>query len=171
MPEAIKLGKLVKIQGKEGEMVCHFETDNPERFSNLEFIHVEINRRLIPFRVYSMEMTGNYARISLQDVNSPEAAKELIKREVYFSHADLPQLPEKELFTQEIIGYRVYDQDKNEIGQVMDILNKQEQSLLVVLHQGKELLIPLATELILEVGKEEKIIVIDLPEGLIELNS
>jgi 16S rRNA processing protein RimM len=170
MPDTIKLGKLVKIRGKEGEMICHFEIDNPENYNNLEFIHVEINQRLIPFRIISLEITGDHARISLKDIDNPEAAQELIKRNVYISIADLPRLPDKELYPHEIVGYKICDTEKGEIGTVKDILHKPEQPLLQVSHQGKELLIPLAAELIVEISKEKRCIIIDLPEGLIDLN-
>jgi 16S rRNA processing protein RimM len=115
-------------------------------------------------------ISGDYARISLQDIDSPEAAQELVNHDVFISKADLPQLPDKEFYPHEIVGYTIYNQDKVEIGKVKDILQKPEQPLFQVLHQGKELLIPLAMELILEISKEKRTITIDLPEGLIDLN-
>jgi 16S rRNA processing protein RimM len=170
MPDTFKIGRLVKVRGKEGELICHLEIDNPGKYSNLEFIHIELNRRLIPFRIESLEITGDYARISLQDIDNPEAARELVKHDVYVSESDRPQLPDQAFYPHEIVGYTVFNHEKNEIGKVKDILQKPEQHLLQVVHQNKELLIPLAMELILEINKEKRHIIIDLPEGLIDLN-
>jgi len=43
------------------------------------------------------------------------------------------------------------------------------QELLQLDHNGKEILLPISDELILEVDRENKILYISAPEGLIEL--
>jgi 16S rRNA processing protein RimM len=167
--DALKLGKIIKVHGKDGEMICTFDLDRAERLAGLKFIFIEIDRRLIPFLIESIQLDGNHARIKLEDIDNPEEAQAFIRLELYLPYADMPGLSEKEFHPHEIIGFSVVDKSKGEIGRVNDVLARPGQSLLQVIAHNKELLIPLAEELIIEVDKEKQLLVIDAPEGLIDL--
>lgn len=167
--DALKLGEIIKIQGKDGEIVCYFDTKNPERYGSLEFIFIEIDQRLIPFHIQTMDLNGNYARVSLEDISGPEDAQQIVNRDIYTALGDLPYPEDKPPYIHEIIGFTVIDQDKGEIGRVMGILEQPEQSLMQIIHNDKEILIPLVEELILEVDKGKNQIIIEAPDGLIDL--
>lgn len=167
--DAFKLGKIVKSQGKNGELVFLFDTDKPEQFRDLRFIFIEIDERLIPFQIDSLDLKGNYAKVNLEDIDSPESGQVLVGNALYLPAKDLPELPAEQYYFQEIIGYTIIDQQKGELGIVKDILKMPEQSLIQVFHKNKEILIPLADELIQSIDKKTRQITILAPEGLIDL--
>lgn len=169
MEEGIILGKIIKVQGKAGEMICHFSIDKPEWFSDIKFIFIDIDQRLIPYHIESLELSDNYARISLEDVHNPELAQKLVSRDIYLPKKDFPELTEREFYNNEIIGFTIIDKEKGEIGRVKDVLERPEQSLLQIIHQNTEILIPLAEDLIIKVNKKQKQLIIDIPEGLLDL--
>ena len=61
------------------------------------------------------------------------------------------------------------DENFGEAGIIEEVLEYPHQAVLRVLHKGKEILIPITDEIILEVDRETRTIRTRAPEGLIEL--
>jgi 16S rRNA processing protein RimM len=89
---------------------------------------------------------------------------------VYIAEDDLPALKPNQLYQDKIIGYLTIDQNECELGQVIDLMISKEQTLLKVDHNGDEVLIPFVEEFIIKIDKRKKILYLDLPDGLIDLN-
>ena len=68
----------------------------------------------------------------------------------------------------ELIGLEVVDENGTSFGKVEDVSGSSAQKHLVVSYEGKELLIPLVDEIVK--SQSDKKILVDLPEGLIDLN-
>ncbi len=68
-------------------------------------------------------------------------------------------------------GCKVVNQSGEQIGLVHDVIQVSENDLLVVhLREGREILIPLSQTICLKIDLEKKTIIIDPPEGLLELD-
>ena len=71
-----------------------------------------------------------------------------------------------------LIGFKVLLNDKRILGKITQVAHNPGQDLLSILTpENKEILIPLHEDFIAKVDKRSKTIVMDLPEGLIELNN
>lgn len=70
----------------------------------------------------------------------------------------------------QIIGCSVVTQSGKQIGSVSDLIWVKDNNLLVVSQGKEEILIPFTHSVCLEVDLKKKIIRIDPPEGLLELN-
>ena len=68
------------------------------------------------------------------------------------------------------IGSSVVTKEGEEIGKVKDFLCIQNNDLLVVAKGSREILVPFTYSICLKVNLEQKEILVDLPEGLLELN-
>ena len=67
------------------------------------------------------------------------------------------------------IGYLVSDQKLGELGPVTAIDESTINVLMHIDHQGDELLFPAAEELIISADHDKKLLVVNLPEGLLDL--
>ena len=61
------------------------------------------------------------------------------------------------------------DASYGSIGHIDDILDLQKQALLKIEYQGKEILIPIADDIIQGINRKKRKIHIKAPEGLIEM--
>lgn len=68
-----------------------------------------------------------------------------------------------------LLGFRIMDMQRGEIGPLLDVIERPKQPLLVVLYQEKEVLIPLAEDFIDSVDESKQLIYMHLPEGLLDL--
>ena len=71
--------------------------------------------------------------------------------------------------TDSFIGYRVIDEHHGEIGEITDVDESTINVLLQIDHNGEELLLPAAEELILSADHENKTLAVSVPEGLLDL--
>lgn len=98
---------------------------------------------------------------------SVEAAKALVNHEVYLHRDDLPAV-EDDAYISLLIGLPVYLAE-NMLGEVKDILTGDLQDTLIIEGPRGPLLLPLQAPYVqLE---EDRITLVDPPEGLLELNA
>lgn len=109
--------------------------------------------------------------VSLAGVTSREAAESLQRHGVYLDRAELPQLEEDEYYVSDIVGYQVVLLGGGVVGSVQSILATTASSLMVVSRIGaSDALIPMVPEIVHAVSRDERTVVIDPPEGLLEIN-
>ena len=64
------------------------------------------------------------------------------------------------------MGLRVVTEDNEDLGTISDILETGSNDVYVVTGAGGEILIPGLTEVVKGISLDDKIMVVDLPEGL-----
>ena len=71
--------------------------------------------------------------------------------------------------TKQLIGYRLIDINKKHIGEIVNIINNYQQDLIEVMYIEKKLLIPYVDEMIIQINHDEKVIEMELPDGILDL--
>ena len=69
-----------------------------------------------------------------------------------------------------IIGFDVIDNTHGQIGKVEEIINNGEQYLMRITKKETEILVPFVDEIIDAIDEKGKVVIIDTPDGLIDLN-
>jgi 16S rRNA processing protein RimM len=164
-----QLGHISKLHGLSGELTAFFDVDYPEEYENLESVFVEINNKLVPFFIESLEITPKKVILKFEDVGSVEAAEELTGKDLYLPLTALPSLTGKAFYYHEIIGFTAIDASFGEIGPIKEVYTNSSQDLVACEHKGQEILIPVSDELIERIDREKKELHFNLPEGLIQL--
>jgi 16S rRNA processing protein RimM len=167
----VAVARAVKVRGLKGEIVSELLTDFPERFEGLEQL-VALSpggeRKIVKLEGHWLHQQ----RIVLKFVgfDSVEAAKTLIGCEFAVPEADRVLLPEDYFYHWELEGCSVKTVVGSEIGNVREVMRTGGVELLVVKdNTGKDHLVPMVASIIVEVDISRKSIVIDPPEGLLEL--
>jgi len=169
--ELFQLGKIVRTFGSKGEVVIQLETDNPNRYKNLESVFIKINENLIPFFIETIQLKlKNQAIVKFLDIDSIGDTALILNCSLFLPIELLPKLKGKNTFYyHEITGYEVIDSHRGAIGIVKSVLELPHQSLLEIAFNEKEILIPIADDIIKKVDKKSRQILIEAPEGLIEI--
>lgn len=161
-----ELGNVAKTHGLKGELILLLDVDQPEYYKKLESIFLEINGKLVPFFIHQIQIQGDQARMSVEDIDSQDAAKELVGKSAWLPLSMLPKLKKGQYYYHDLIDFEVFDKEQS-IGKVLEVIESSHHMLLSVDHKGKEVLIPMEDEIILEVDLEKSIIRTDLPDGLL----
>ena len=164
-----KLGHIVKKHGLKGELSILLDADYPEDYKQLESVFVEVNKQLVPFFIEYLQLNGDRGIIKFEDVDDLASAERLLKSNLYLPADNLPELGEGQFYYHEVIGYMVIDKVIGEVGPVDQIYEFPNQDLFGVIHQEKEVLIPINDQLIVKVDHQLRQVEVNLPAGLLEI--
>ena len=81
----------------------------------------------------------------------------------------LPKLEGNKFYFHEVIGFEVEDKRLGIVGEIQSINDTTAQPLFEVLNDGIEILIPMIDHFLVKIDRENKKVIMDLPEGLIEM--
>jgi len=170
LKDCFYLGKIVKKYSFKGELLVKLDTDEPEIFKNLESVFISLRNNLIPFFVDSCKLhKSQLLRIKFEDVDSEEDADALLKSDLYLPLSILPTLSGNKFYYHEVTGFTIIDEVFGEVGIIDNINDTGAQELFVIDRDGTEILIPVNDEFIKKVDRDKKQILVNTPEGLIDL--
>lgn len=169
--DCFNLGHIAKSKGFKGELSLFLDVDEPENYRNLERILVDMNGVLTPFFIDTMRLKDNgYADIKLEGVETKDDSVRISGKQVYLPLTDLPPLPEDEYYMHDLEGMEVIDTSHGSLGSVLRVLDYSNNPLLEVNDGVTEVLIPINDLFVKSVDKASKQILVDLPEGLVDVN-
>jgi 16S rRNA processing protein RimM len=164
------LGKIAKKFSFKGEVLIYLDTDEPELYENMESVFVEFNKNLVPFFIENSSLHKNdFLRVQFEDVDSEEEADSIIGCEVYLPLSMLPKLEGNKFYFHEVIGFEIEDKRLGVFGKIVSINDTTAQPLFEVLNGEVEMLIPMIDQFLVKIDRENKKVVMDLPEGLVEI--
>ncbi|WP_248722017.1 ribosome maturation factor RimM [Seonamhaeicola sp. ML3] len=164
------LGKIVKKYSFKGEVLAKLDTDQPDLYDNLDAIFIELKNNLVPFFIEKSQLhKSDLLRIKFEDVDTEADADMLIKTELYLPLELLPKLEGDKFYFHEVIGFTITDKNFGKVGTITSINDSTAQALFEIDRNGVEILIPMNDEFIVEVNRANKTIVVETPEGLIDL--
>jgi 16S rRNA processing protein RimM len=164
------LGKIVKKYSFKGELLAKLDTDQPDLYDNLEAVFIDLRGNLVPFFITSSQLhKSDLLRLNFEDVNSEADADALIKSELYLPLDLLPKLDGDKFYFHEVIGFTIKDKNFGYVGVLRAINDSTAQALFEIDRDGIEILIPMNEEFIDKVDRKNKTIVVNTPEGLIDL--
>ena len=168
----VAVGEVLRPHGLTGEVKVRALTDRPdERFRALKACILwepGIDRREA-CHIASCRFDGELLLVKVAGIDSPEAARRLAGRLLAVDRADVLLPPEGRFYPWQMEGARVETRDGREVGRFVGVEDGGAQDLWVIADRGRERLIPAVAEIVIEVNVAERRIVIDPPEGLLEL--
>jgi 16S rRNA processing protein RimM len=169
--DLIVVAHIVKTRGLRGEVVADLLTDFPDRFEHLEGligIAPDTVRRSLQIEEHWFQ--GRRIVFKFAGFDTIDEAKELVGYDLAVGAEERIELPKDSFYEWELVGCRVETIDKTSVGEVSAIMRTGGVEILTVVdNSGREGLIPMASEIILQIDIEKKLIRIDPPEGLLDL--
>ena len=168
--ELIKIGQFNKPHGIHGEISFSFTDDVFDR-TDCPYIVCEIDGIFVPFYIeeyrFKSEMT---ALFKLEDVDTDSDARVFTNLDVYFPKSYLEMEGEDYIAPGDyFLGYTVVDKHHGILGKIVHIDDSTINTLFVVGRDASELLSPANDDFVISVDRENKIIKMDVPNGLLNL--
>jgi 16S rRNA processing protein RimM len=169
MVEYFKIGKFVAAYGLKGELVLKHELGKKTSLKGLQTIFIEEKKEsFLPWFIESTKIKNEKeVFVKLEGVASREAATKLTQKEVWFTDADIKKFSAKSSPIN-LLGYTIVN-NKQPVGEILEIIEQPHQLLCRVEIKGKEALIPLHQNFLQGINHAKKHVNVELPEGLIEI--
>lgn len=165
----VEIGTIQRTHGVGGEFQVIWNDDFYLEEQNLESVFIEFDGIPVPFFIASIRPKGeDKALVKFDDIEDVDTADELVGLKMLIPADEITK--SDELLMSDLVGYTLCNAQNQHIGNIVDYQEYQSNSVFTVLHHsGKEVMIPATDELIVEFDTEKKIIIMELPEGLIDL--
>jgi 16S rRNA processing protein RimM len=166
----ILLGRITKISGYEGAVAVKLEKTFTENIPHLESVFLEIDGKPVPFFISEYEYSGaDILKLKFEDYVTIEKVTEFVNCNVFLTTTPATGNIKDDLA--DLTGYSILSVDNTLIGVVTDVIQNPGQWLLSVqTENNREILIPFHDDFIRSIDDKAKILVMDIPEGLIDLN-
>jgi 16S rRNA processing protein RimM len=165
------VGRVARAHGIRGQVIVNLETDFPEaRFQPGAELFTERNGMLETLRLTTVRFQRERPVIGIDGIETMDDAETLAGCELRIPRDRLAALPDGIFYRHDLTGCRVETRDGRSVGVVSDVEGTMGGSRLVVDGARGEVLIPLATEICTTIDVGAKRIVVEPPEGLLELN-
>ena len=170
--QIIEIGKFQKPHALKGELNALLDID-PDYMDNKPLV-VNTDGIFVPFFIESLREKGTYSYlIKLEGVDSEDEAKKFVNKKIFMMRKDVEEWIENQEteLGNELIGYQIKDsKTSDEIGRIVAIEQNTDNPLFIVEKLGEEFYIPVTDDFIIEIDDKDKIIFMDLPDGLIDIN-
>ncbi len=164
--EVYKIGRLGKAHGVKGEVSFQFDDDIFDR-TDADYLVLDIDGILVPFFMEEYRFrSDSLALVKFCDIDTQERASELTGCNVYFPR-QLAEEEEQMPSLASLVGFELINAGSNkQIGSIAAI-DDTTANILFELENGK--LIPATDELIEQIDTKERKIIMEIPEGLLEI--
>ncbi|MEN9918924.1 MAG: rRNA processing protein RimM [Bacteroidota bacterium] len=167
--DVFKIGKFIKPHGIKGEITFSFDNDIFDKV-DCPYLICNIEGILVPLFVKKYRFKGTEtALISLEDITTEVSAKAFSGLDVFFPRKYFNESEEAEFSLDYFIGFSIVDQTLGEVGVIIDIDNLTINTLFLATDKkDNQIIVPASEDFIVDVDTDKKIVLMNLPEGLLD---
>lgn len=173
----IVVGRIARAHGNRGQVIANVETDFPElRFQPGNALHVLAAGGVRRLEIAASRFHAGRPVLTLDGVSTMDEAEALAGQELRVPESELPGLPAGSFYHHALTGCAVRTVAGAEVGTVEAVRGAGGAHRLLVRRADDpdgaegEIDVPLAESICVDVDPERGIIVVDPPEGLLDLN-
>ena len=164
----LNVARIGRPHGVRGEVTIEVRTDSPEkRFAPGSKLTTE-SGKFGPLTIESVRNNNGTLLIKFVEISDRNQAEEL-KNQILVAEIDLSkESGENEFHLQQILGCGAFLENGEKVGTIIDVVHIPGQDLLVIDHNGREVLIPFVSEIVPDIDIENRKITISEKEGLFD---
>lgn len=158
-PESlVAVARLGKTWGLHGELAVRLYNEDSDLAWAADAVHLRGERFSAAWAsVARWKDRGGRLMVRFEGINSPQAARALTHLEILVPREDLSAPETDEIFVHELLGMRVVDEKRGELGEIVDVISIGPNDVWVV--RGRtETMIPAVGQFVREVDREARVV-------------
>ncbi len=168
----VEIGHIGKPHGLNGEVNLY--TDSDIDLNSLSCVVLDMDGINVPFFFNSVRTRGaDSYLVTFDGIDREYDAAGLVNKTVYALKQEMSETEQDEedgFYAEDFIGYKTTINNGTVGGDVIDIDDSTENVLFIIrTDEGKQLYIPVADEFIEDIDVENKLLVFNVPDGILEL--
>lgn len=175
-PPFLVVGHLNKPHGTKGEIFVWPLTDHPESVYATGVVLLlgndegsEPDPALGSVRIDGVRPFQKGYLLSLDGVHDRTQAEQLRGRYVLMPMESIAPLEEGEVFYHQLLGMEVVTKQGSRVGEIVEVYELRPAHMLEVRGPERSVMIPFLSHIVVEVDRQARRMVIDPPEGLLDL--
>ncbi|MBP5159907.1 MAG: 16S rRNA processing protein RimM [Lachnospiraceae bacterium] len=168
MEEYLRVGVVSNVHGVKGEVKVYPTTDDIDRFEYLKKVFLSKGREQKEYEVEGVKFFKGQAILKIAGVDDRDSALLLKGSDILVDRENAVELEEGEYFICDLVGSEVVTDEGGRLGELTDVLKTGANDVYVVkTDDGKEVLLPVIDECVLDIDAENKKITVHVMKGLI----
>ena len=172
--ELIAIGHYNKPHGIAGELSATLDVDF-DVLESLTCLVSDIDGIFVPFFVNACRpKSSETVLLTIDGIDSEQEASRLVNRDIYALKRDYNQASDDAdadgYPLDYFIGFELQDSDGTNVGEIIDVDEQTENAIFIIQNGDNQLMVPANDDLIVEFDIDKRVMVMDLPQGLIDLN-
>jgi 16S rRNA processing protein RimM len=164
-----RIGTFIKTKGLKGELQFYVDYDNLDAI-DFNAVFVDMAGKLVPYFVESVKYHQNHiAYFFLEDQDTIEKASRLVKKDVYLPNKLKPKKRKADFTLMDLAGFIAVDENEGELGEISHVQELPQQFIATVHYKNCEVLFPLNEDTIKSIDVVKGVVLVDLPEGLLDI--
>lgn len=168
MEEYLEIGQIVNTSGLKGFLKVIPLTDDITRFEDLKTVYIQEKKDLVEFKIKEVKYSKNMVLLKLEGIDDIGEAEKFKNFYIKINRKDAVELEEDSYFIVDIIGCKVFTDENEFLGKVIDVFQTGSNDVYTVKNnEDKEILLPAIEDVIKDIDIANKKIVVKLMDGLI----
>lgn len=163
-----RVGVIANTHGIRGEVKVFPTTEDPQRFKGMKEIILDTGKEKKKLEVASTRFFKNLVILKFKGIDNINDIEPYKGMDLLVTRENAIPLEEGEYYIADILGARVVTDEGEEFGILKDVLTTGANDVYVVDYQGKEVLLPVIPDCVLERDMEQKIVTIHVMKGLLD---
>lgn len=169
MEEYLRVGVISNTHGVRGEVKVYPTTDDVKRFDYLKEAVIDTGKEYIDVNVTSVKYFKNMVILKFEQFHNMDQVIPYKGMDLLVTRENAIPLEEGEHFIVDLVGCKVVTDDGEDFGELVDVLQTGANGVYVVkMNDGKEVLLPVIDECVLEKDVENKVIKVHIMKGLLD---
>jgi 16S rRNA processing protein RimM len=166
----VVVGRIGRPHGVRGEVTVEVRSDDPDLRFYVGAVLATDPASRGPLTITGKRWHRDVLLLTIEGIHSREDAETLRNTELLVDIADLPELEDPDSFyDHQLVGLTARLTDESELGEVTAVRHEGADLLVVCRPEGGDLLIPFVAAIVPTVDLAGGFLVVDPPEGLLEL--
>ena len=167
MQDLLQVGAVTSTHGLRGEVKVFPTTDDPKRYKKLKKVFLETQKQQKELEIEKVRFFKNLVILKFQGLDDIADVQTYKGAKLYVTREDAVPLAEDEYFAADLIGLSVISDEKEELGEISNVLQTGANDVYVIRQPDKkELLIPAIKECIQKIDISKGEMIVHLLPGL-----
>lgn len=167
MEDMLRVGVFANTHGVRGEIKVFPTTDDAQRFKKLKKVYLDTGKEKMELEITSVRFFKNLVILKFKGIDNINDIEKYKGKDLLVTREQAVPLEEDEYFIYDIIGAKVVTEDGKDFGELKEVLQTGANDVYVVeTTEGKEILLPVIDECILDIDIDNKIVTAHIMPGL-----
>lgn len=168
----VLIGKVHSAQGIKGELYISIFAEEAAWVDQWEEVHLSQENENAPSLTHEIDWWREHAKqkrwgyvVRLKDIKNRNQAEELVGMKVYIPEAFLVSQEGESMYLREVLGFRVIDESRGDVGEIIGFSGSDFQDLLVIENEKGVFEVPFVEPILKKMDKDNKQLLMDIPFG------
>ena len=171
----VHVGKIHSPQGVRGDLFIYIFSEEASWMDQWKKLSISDPKQDQPQRHIEILKVKAHQKqkkpgfvLSLKGINDRNLSEALIGQKVYIPEEFLVSEEGETMYLREVLHFRVIDQTRGDVGEIVSFMDTGFQDLLVIQNsKQEEFEVPFIEPLLVEIKMESKEVIMDIPYGLV----